>query len=92
MPLKACVRALRSSRPSSAWVEPPVSVDGLGAVRDLLLASPELSSRLATIVDVDELRAEVVALASTLDAEVTPADLDDALREGTRRGLERRRW
>jgi hypothetical protein len=66
-----------------------VSAAGFAAVRDHVVASPDVAERLAAIADRDELCAAVLALASATGADVTESDLDDALVAGTRRTLER---
>jgi len=66
-----------------------MSAAGLNAVRDHILSSPELAGRLAVIDDAAALCAAILDLASTIDAKVTPSDLDAALAEGQHRNLER---
>jgi hypothetical protein len=66
-----------------------VSAGGLAAIRDHVVASPELAGRLAAMADADELFAAVLEVASAIGAAVTPDDLAAALDVGTRRGLER---
>jgi hypothetical protein len=66
-----------------------MSAAGFAALRDHVVAEPELAARLASIDDAADLFTAVLELAAVSDVDVSEADLVEAIAAGKRRVIER---